>query len=233
MNVNEIQNYLLEDIRKIIPYNNAGFYLGEVDRKTGENILCSPVLVDSIELPYGSYTEYYINFDYARWIFQSKKPIIYRDTDIMDNSLREKTEFFNDFLIPYGVYYAGGLTLVHNEVMLGTINFFREKSQGDFSKSDLFIFEQLQKHLAYRLYTLNKTINHSLSCTNMNKLEQYYLTNRELEIIDYLLQRLYYKEICMKLFISQNTLKKHINNIYSKLEVSNRRELEKKMIRLV
>jgi len=55
------------------------------------------------------------------------------------------------------------------------------------------------------------------------------LTNRELEIIALLVQRLSNKEIAEKLFISPETVKRHIYNIYRKLKVSTRREAEKKV----
>jgi LuxR family maltose regulon positive regulatory protein len=50
------------------------------------------------------------------------------------------------------------------------------------------------------------------------------LTNRELEILNLLVQRLSNKEIADKLFISPETVKKHLNKIYGKLNVANRRE---------
>ena len=50
------------------------------------------------------------------------------------------------------------------------------------------------------------------------------LTNRELEILDLLAQRLQNKEIAEKLFISPETVKKHLNNIYGKLNVSSSRQ---------
>jgi LuxR family maltose regulon positive regulatory protein len=50
------------------------------------------------------------------------------------------------------------------------------------------------------------------------------LTNRELEILNLLARRLNTKEIADKLFISPATVKKHLNNIYGKLTVSNRQQ---------
>ena len=50
------------------------------------------------------------------------------------------------------------------------------------------------------------------------------LTSRENEILDYLAKGYLYKEIATELFISKETVKKHIHNIYDKLHVQNRTE---------
>lgn len=49
------------------------------------------------------------------------------------------------------------------------------------------------------------------------------LTNRELEIIEMLAQRMSNQEIADNLYISNNTVKRHAANIYRKLEAKNRR----------
>lgn len=48
------------------------------------------------------------------------------------------------------------------------------------------------------------------------------LTGRENEILACIIQGYSNKEIADKLFVSENTVKKHLNNIYSKLGVSRR-----------
>jgi len=50
------------------------------------------------------------------------------------------------------------------------------------------------------------------------------LTDRENEILDYLSKGYLYKEIAEELFISKQTVKKHIHNIYEKLQVQTRIE---------
>ena len=54
------------------------------------------------------------------------------------------------------------------------------------------------------------------------------LTDRELDVLELLAQRLYNKEIADKLFISPETIKKHLNNLYRKLNVASRRQAVEK-----
>jgi LuxR family maltose regulon positive regulatory protein len=54
------------------------------------------------------------------------------------------------------------------------------------------------------------------------------LTNRELDVLELLAQRLSNQEIAEKLFISTTTIKTHLQNIYGKLNVSKRREAAEK-----
>jgi len=50
------------------------------------------------------------------------------------------------------------------------------------------------------------------------------LTNREKEILEHLSKGLMYKEIAAQLFLSAETVRKHVYHIYEKLHVSNRVE---------
>ena len=50
------------------------------------------------------------------------------------------------------------------------------------------------------------------------------LTNREKEILEQLSKGLMYKEIASQLFLSQETVRKHVYHIYEKLHVNNRVE---------
>ncbi len=58
------------------------------------------------------------------------------------------------------------------------------------------------------------------------------LSNRELDIVNLLAQRLSNQEIADKLFISVSTVKRHTINIYQKLDVNKRREAVKKAVEL-
>jgi len=49
-----------------------------------------------------------------------------------------------------------------------------------------------------------------------------YLTNREEEVLGLLTQGITYKGVAKKLFISETTVKTHVNNIFQKLQVNDR-----------
>jgi len=59
---------------------------------------------------------------------------------------------------------------------------------------------------------------------NQKKEVDYGLTNREIEILEHLSKGLQYDQIADNLFISKGTVRKHVENIYRKLQVNNKVE---------
>ncbi len=64
----------------------------------------------------------------------------------------------------------------------------------------------------------------------METVQLYRLTRREEQIISELAQGLYYKEIACKTYISTETVKQHLKNIYKKMGVRNRMEATHKYL---
>ncbi len=48
------------------------------------------------------------------------------------------------------------------------------------------------------------------------------LTIRELEVLKLIAEGLNYKEVADKLFVSPETVRKHLSNVYAKLKVNNK-----------
>ena len=70
--------------------------------------------------------------------------------------------------------------------------------------------------------------NPYFSLLSENDISRKPLTLREIDILIYLNEDYNNRDISEKLFISSNTVKSHIRNIYSKLNVNNRNELKEK-----
>lgn len=58
------------------------------------------------------------------------------------------------------------------------------------------------------------------------------LSKREMEVLESLSRGLQYKEVAQTLFISEGTVKQHVNHIYTKLHVQNRTEAINKYLGL-
>jgi DNA-binding NarL/FixJ family response regulator len=57
---------------------------------------------------------------------------------------------------------------------------------------------------------------------SVEKANDYNLTDREKEVLTFLVEGLEYKEIGMKMSVSPNTIRNHISNIYKKLHVTSK-----------
>lgn len=62
---------------------------------------------------------------------------------------------------------------------------------------------------------------------------QQFLTNREIDVLRLVEQGMQNREIAMALCVSVNTVKRHLDNIYCKLEVNSRTELISKVYRFI
>ncbi len=78
---------------------------------------------------------------------------------------------------------------------------------------------------------LQHSVNNSLDPSkNIDKTrKEFDLSKRETEVLHYIVEGYSNDQIANKLFISKNTIKTHIKNIYSKLDVKNRIQVVKKV----
>jgi DNA-binding NarL/FixJ family response regulator len=77
----------------------------------------------------------------------------------------------------------------------------------------------------------NKPVAESILPSVANDESLSILSNREMEILEHLSKGLLYKEIAASLFISPETVRKHVYHIYEKLHVNNRVEAVNKYFR--
>ncbi len=88
-----------------------------------------------------------------------------------------------------------------------------------FQRNEAFLNPQVAKAL---FNSLNKVLEKETSKINQDHGLLPSLTNREMEVLACLTQGLNYKEISNKLFVSSSTVKTHVNNIFTKLNLNDR-----------
>lgn len=219
----EFQEKTLKVFRMLIPYTKGYFVL--FNEQNGIDMERSVFLGMEQEI-FQNYMEDYYEKDYLKFTFDlSYETMTYRDTDILADSVRKKTEFFREFLRPNNIPYGAGILLTKNSKIFGIINLFRSGELGDFSEKDMYIFDVLKEHLT--------NISDKLRGGKMEKVEdkqkkldklacEYGLTAKEKEVSQYMIQGKANAQISEALVISESTVKKHLYNIYAKTMVKNR-----------
>ena len=82
----------------------------------------------------------------------------------------------------------------------------------------------MSSQIARKVVAAFRQKNSDLLPENPNAKEIRVLSNREKEILEFLSKGFLYKEIAASLFISAETVRKHVYHIYEKLHVNNRVE---------
>ncbi len=226
MDLHDYSYNFLKKLNKIIPFYAANFFLFEEDNSNNEETIIFNISDKALR----EYEEYYYRIDDIRKLsFNNPHPI--KSTELMNYTDWSNTEYFNDFLAKYNLYYSCGIDIHFDNKLLGTISLFREEKDPDFRLNDLIYLELIRKHSANQLNKLleiNKLQNKKIidqyklitKCSN-----KYDLTHREQEVLELIVSGKNNSEVAEDLFISINTVKKHLTHIFRKTEVKNRTEL--------
>ncbi|MEG1491273.1 MAG: LuxR C-terminal-related transcriptional regulator [Oscillospiraceae bacterium] len=222
--IEQIRRVFLEQLAFIIPHKKAFFDIGNM--RDGAAVFFDPLSLNMTDEELSAYYEHYQASDYVAWLLPGEGPVIYRDSQIITHEARKKTTIYQRWMKPMGVYYSMGSTLYDNGILYGSITLFRDETQ-DFSDEDVYVLQILNEHISANLSCLYPNgIRKSLAYKSDSAItEKYHVTVRENEIIALIFKGLSNREIGEKLFITENTVKKHVNTIFHKLNVSTRTQL--------
>ena len=210
-NIDEMREQFLEQMKMLIDYDSADFLLASPD---GEKKLVN--CEEDLSIAYDE-------IDYSRGILYSGRTLIYRETDIIDEAKRVETDYYKKVYKINNWHFSLQMVLARKKEFVGVVTFYRTIGKDDFIYDDIFILDLLKDHLAFRLYQQKKSGNltgEKLSVSAAT--EKYGLTRREETILRLLMEGRDNAMICDSLVISENTLKKHILNLYRKLGINNR-----------
>lgn len=221
----QMRETLLEQLKILLDFQSANFYISSAENK---NNLVNPVFYNYEEKVGDYYLNHYDTMDYGRGIMLSGKSMIYRETDIMSDEKRIETEYYKACYIPANWHHSLHMVISYNKRFLGVVSFFRKKGDANFEYEDMFVLEMLKDHLEYRLFRdICMKNQKDDKITVAECVVKYELTRREETILQSLVDGLDNDTVCNKLCITNNTLKKHILNLYRKLGIKNRVQLFK------
>ena len=127
--------------------------------------------------------------------------------------------------VPFDLYYGAHVLIAPENICLGLLALFRIRDNTNFTDKEMLFLDCINEHLSIRMYNTRILGDTHEQSPHISSLQQYDLTPRECEILDLLLQGLPNEEIAGRLFIADNTLRRHIYNLYSKLGIHERWQL--------
>ena len=218
----DMRRGFLEQLRLTLDFDASDFYLADKNNSTG---LAEPIFYNYSGTGAGEYDE----LDYSRGILYSGKCIVYRESDIISEDARVRTDYYKKVYEKNGWHYAVQMILARNKRFLGVITFYRNKGKPDFSNDEVMMLDMLKDHMAFRLYR-ELTPHDKRPVRDIAEFaELHSLTKREVTVLELVMEGLSNQEISDRLIISVHTLKKHILNIYRKAGVNNRIQLRNKV----
>ena len=218
-----LQQGLLEHVACTIAHRVSMFDIAQTGAH-GQTEFVHPVAHGMSAQAIADYYERYAAYDYTVWSFDTRAVNVYRDLDLVDVERRNATPIYLEWMQPLGIYYGCTATLAHGGAPLGTVTLFRAQETGDFSDEELELLRQIARHLSVHLHQLlprgyaegaNESPVDALAAKAA-------LLPRETEVLKLMLAGKTNHEMATELYISESTVKKHVNAIYRKLNVKNR-----------
>ena len=223
--MNELTRKLMHALQDLIPYTKGYVMLLDRYGSIRESESC---FVGMSEVEVDAYLHRYYSKDYLQSLYAvSHETRVYRDTDILEESQRQQTEFFHKFLLPADIPYGCGILVIRKERIFAIFNLFRSAELGDFTDKEIELLNVLKRHVENMIVQVTGLgQRHQLlaQCCQAAR-AQYGLTERESEVLQLLTDGLSNSEICERLAVSISTVKKHIYHLFGKMQVKSRTQL--------
>ncbi|NMD99297.1 response regulator transcription factor [Selenomonas bovis] len=223
-NLEQLTNKLMRIIRILIPYTKGFLLLLDAEEHVDrENSVFFGMSDEEIR----RYLHTFYEKDYMRYVSDmAQETTVYRDTDIINNNIRQKTEFYQSFLKQADIPYGCGLMIQHGGKKIAAFSLFRKAQLGNFTQQNIEVLSVLRKHIENMLSrAMAPARAQDFEIQVASFAEAYHLTKREREVLTLMTKGLSNQEICQTLVVSLSTIKKHIYNLFSKTKVNSRTQL--------
>lgn len=216
--INEFQTRMLALVNDLLPLSGAVFFLVEPDMRHRGTVVCNSTLEMDKQ-----YTATYASMDplSPEHFHHSDDRVVTIDACLASHLLKQ-TIYYQDFMQPHNHRYVADMFFRNGGRVVAVLSMLRTESLGDFSEVELALLRKLQPFLEYSLNTVY------LPQRNRQRggfIDQYELTEREVDVIELLLLGASNKEIAAELGLGLATVKTHLHHTFRKTAVNNRSEL--------
>ena len=139
-----------------------------------------------------------------------------RLSDVISHAQLVRTRVYAEWFAPAGVVAELEVGIARSRAR--TRNFVLNRTSGDFSERDVAVLQMVAPHLT-RIEEMTR-LRGALEVSEPGRFEL--LTPREGEVLELVAAGLTNAAIAERLWISPGTVKKHLDNVYAKLGVTNR-----------
>lgn len=228
-NTTAMRTAFLQKLMNIVNFDFADFNIGLMENASSP-YLVDPVVVSKFNKQFEEdfiyqYESIYAPMDYVKWLFLSSESLVYRESDLVNDDVRKMSPFYTQYLKQFDLVNIAGIVIASGGQFVGAVTLYKSEKNRDFSDKDIYILTQLLPHLQNKFDTEEEILKKNEKSLSYLLKNQYLLTNREIEIIGYIYKGCTNNEIAVLLNIAPNTIKKHVYNIFYKVNVKNRVQL--------
>lgn len=171
------------------------------------------------------------NIDLQKKVIESEYQLEYNKKHLVDSLKNIQVYVENELLEKKNALHLNSLavqklwlllTALIISILTISLFFIRKNAKSKEIQLRTEVKLRLREVLALQTQLNQKEEQNQSSIDSVNIILNEKLSDREQEVLDFLVLGLSNKEIGEKLFLSVNTIKSHINNLYIKLDVNNR-----------
>lgn len=220
----DLEEHVLKLFNIYFGFNRANFWICDND-----NILTNSKALNIHQVIIDDYLTNYSEMDVLTPKYFSQKnhrQLVFSNLDFVTIQEYEESDYYVNFMSKYGFYHNVGIFLFDGSKIWGIIDFVRSKDDGPFNTLERKKLEIVGRYVTQKLrerHLITDAIERTTLPNNINSLQ--FLTKKEKEVLELAKKGYSNFEIASELYISVNTVKKHMQQLYKKFNVNNRTSL--------
>ena len=219
----QFQRESLNLVNSLLPLSSSAFYLVGPDMRHRGVVLRNLAAQDE-----RNYADNFRELDPLNPALFAKcdDTVVCIDEQLSEQELLQ-SDYYLGFMVPLGHRHIADMFFRREEDIVAVLTMLRDESGGPFSVPELTVLRKLQPFLEYTLNTvyLPKRLHQRRSAR-----QRYALTEREVDVLEFMVAGANNKTIARELGLSLATVKTHIQHIFHKVEVSSRTALSAKIL---